>query len=155
MKHIQSSILAQSKQLCTPILVKDVLTECDVLLLQDVFLCNGFHHIQVKNIYAGRKFMYTFLQSLAISGEIGCLTGDILPLDDHIIDIQNTIRHFSTDGCITEEIIEQFFNEEFFYDFIWIEISSEFEKKPWYIYFKKKLLEYKHMHIPIAFLTLK
>src|SRR5476649_619643 len=105
MKHMQSK---GSVQLITPMLVGNTLTEYDILLLQDAFLCNGLHYIQATNNCVGRAFITMFLNSLRISGGIGCLTMmDDMPLDDNIIDIQKMLSEIHPTQSITEDTIEQ------------------------------------------------
>ncbi|MDR3550530.1 MAG: hypothetical protein P4L31_03895 [Candidatus Babeliales bacterium] len=151
MMHMQSLVPEGSVQLIVPTRVGNKLTEYDILLLQDAFLCKGLHYIQATNNRVGRAFITLFLNALRLSGEIGCLTMENSPLNANIIDLQEALRGIHPVKSITEDSIEQFFIESCYYDFIWIELSKELEAQPWYKFFRENMVKYRHA--PIVFLS--
>src|SRR5665647_824233 len=100
MRHIQTSAPVRAAQLLKPTLVGNTLTESDILSLQNVFLCNGIHYIQTPSHSTGRTFITSFVHSLALSGEIGCLTTELEPLDLGIIDMYQKIQEINPTGLI-------------------------------------------------------
>lgn len=148
MKHLESHNYASYAQLITPTYIKDPLTESDILCLQDRFLTNGFHHIRVKNVASGRKLIKTFLQSLRVYHEIACVTMEP-SLEQGVFDIFNEL-------LIGQKIIdfEEFFVEEFYFDFMWIEATKELLRCPWFADFENHITDLSiDKHIPMFVLT--
>lgn len=108
------------------------LTETDILSLQDAFLTTGFHSIQCADQAEGRSLIEAFLASLPMHRSIACLTLENgLDLPNTVFDLYASLYN---DG-LTEQSIEEFFINDFYYDFMWIEISEPLLTAPWYEHF--------------------
>lgn len=130
--------------------VQEPLTETDILSLQDKFLTNGFHHIQVQKLEIGRSLIETFLDSMHLYKDIACLTLEHEPLQPPISDIYYEL--------VTSEYIktnlEQFFIDQFYYEFVWIEATAQLLKTEWYQEFEHFIIDYKiDQHIPIMVIS--
>lgn len=102
------------------------MSEDDILYLQDIFLTNGIHAISVADIHAGRSIMFSMLQSLNFYQTVACLTCDKAPLEKSIVDIYSQL---SSEQDVQYEEVEHFFIEEFFSEFLWIELSEKLISK--------------------------
>lgn len=126
--------------------VNSDLTEHDIISLQDIFLINGLHAIHLTNQAMGRTLINNFLQSLPMYTRIGCLTlDDQLGLPADILDIYAALYN---EG-LHEQAIEEFFINEFYFDFAWIEISETLLQAPWYGHFCK-IMEAYSQKMPIV-----
>ena len=153
MKHRQSSASVLSTQIHMSTSVGLHLTENDILNLQDAFLHSGFHYIQVKDFQQGRTFIESFLQSLALHADMGCLTMDGITLPHMVTDMKKYLAPH--DSIVSESTIEEFLLDHY-YDFIWIESSKKLISQSWYEAFRSKLSEFKvHHRIPIIVLTIE
>ena len=125
--------------------VNENLTEYDILYLQDAFLINGFHSLHVSNQAVGRTLIHNFLQSLPMYTHNACLTlNNTVDLPATIIDIYAALYN---EG-LHEQAIEEFFINEFYFDFVWIEISDALCQAPWFGHFSK-ILEAYEQQMPI------
>lgn len=105
------------------------LSEDDILFLQDIFLKTGFHHIRVADILSGRTIMYKLLESIHYYHEITCLTGNLqIPLKRRINNLYQALEKCCGSHA-TYESIEEYFLENYYADFLWIELSEELFKK--------------------------
>lgn len=130
--------------------IKDSLTEHEILSLQDAFLVNGLHTLHFSNQALGRTLIHDFLQSLPMYNNIACLTLENNHLLTGIFDIHSTLFN---EG-INEQSIEEFFINEFYFDFMWIEVSDSLSKAPWYGHFCKIMQAYKQqMPILLVYYT--
>jgi len=119
--------------------VNKKLTETDILSLQDAFLTTGFHSIEFTDQAAGRNLIKNFLHSLPTYRSIACLTLDNgLDLPNTVFDLYASLYN---DG-LSEQAIEEFFINDFYYDFMWIEISATLLSEPWYKHFCKIMAQY-------------
>lgn len=136
----------------TPTLVREPLTESDILSIQDRFLTNGFQHIKVKDIATGRVLVDTFmqfLQSLRVYHDIACLTTSTRALRPGICDIYAELALWQESKCDLEE----FFLDTFYFDFIWIEATKDMVAQSWYAEFERQIIELQlDSHIPIVVL---
>ena len=114
------------------------LTEYEILSLQDAFLVNGLHSINVPNLVVGRILIQNFLNSLPMYTHNACLTLNTTDLPSHISDIYAALYN---EG-LQEQVIEEFFINEFYFDFVWIEMSDALCKAPWFGHFNKILEAY-------------
>lgn len=110
--------------------VNALLTEDDILLLQDLFLTNGIHCIIAANVLSGRKLMYKFLQSLHYYHNVTCLTANKdRPLKKTVFNLFQSIQEYCGCNCEYQEV-EYFFLEHCYADFLWVELSEELETNP-------------------------
>jgi len=99
------------------------MSEEDILYLEDIFLTNGLHAISVADVQAGRSIIHSMLQSLNFYQTVSCLTSTQMPpLEESIVDLYSRLS--TTDHDLQYEDVEHFFIEEFFSDFLWIELSQ-------------------------------
>lgn len=134
--------------------VKRPLTEEDILELHDLFLTNGIHHIKVDDLAAGRSLMHTLLTSLNCYHAMAVLTLEPLSIEPSTCDVyQELVRsNFLSDA----QAIDTFFLEQFYFDFMWIEMSQDLAASEWFAEFEQKMIEYKlETHLPIVVVTYK
>jgi len=106
------------------------LTAEDILYLQELFLTNGFHHIRVPTVEDGRSLMYKLLNSMHFFNDIACLTCINEPaISCDVYDILNDLRTYCN-GDESINVIEEYFLEVFFTDFMWIELNEALTKDP-------------------------
>lgn len=102
-----------------------LLTEDDILFLQDIFLANGLHHIKVANMVAGREIIYKLLQSMHYYHDVTCLTGnEKIPLNKKVCNLYQAIKKYCGLNA-TYQDIEEYFLEQCYTDFMWVESSDE------------------------------
>jgi len=125
-------------------------TESEILLLQDKFLNNGFQRIQVKNIQLGRTLIETFLESMHMHNSIACLTLEQAFPKSTVSDIYYELM---ANNYINDNL-EQFFIDQCYYDFMWIEATPELKANKWFSKFEQYIIDYKlDQHIPIMILS--
>lgn len=150
MKRLEIVQSRSSAAMIATALFKEPLTESDILLLQDKFLTNGFQHIQLQNIETGRALIETFLDSMHLYNAVACLTlaHELLPA--HVSDVYYelvTSRYIHNN-------LEQFILDEFYFDFLWIEATSDLLKSDWYQELEHFIIDYKiDQHIPIIVIS--
>lgn len=94
---------------------KLVISEQQILELQDLLLTNGVHHIGVPSIKEGRALIYKFLDALRCYQSVACYTADGKALKKSILDLYKELA---------EKNWDYFFIEEFNSDFLWLEQES-------------------------------
>lgn len=130
---------------------KLTLTEHDILALSDTFLTRGFHDIHVSNFSFGRALLKQFLALLNCYGTIACLAVNYhrSGQDDTIDNLHEHLQKITLTSH--EQALNDFLLNEFHYDFLWIEWSSELLHQPWCMRFKRKLIEFDLAHeLPIV-----
>jgi len=132
-------------------------SEHDIMEIQDAFLTNGYHAIQVENVVQGRLLLNTFLRALNCYRDLAVLTlVDTIPAhnDLHVYDIY---KELVCDGYLplfNDEQIDTFFLDSFYFDFMWIEATQELLAADWFTEFEQKLIDLKiDQHIPIIFVS--
>ena len=109
--------------------IVDPFSEQDILELQDEFLTNGFHYLTVSNIQTGRKIINTFLSSLNYYQEVGCLT----IADQALVEnVSNICKLLENSDYLQNMNFEEFFLEQWYYDFVWIEAIEQLWYLPWF-----------------------
>ena len=128
----------------------DSLTNNDILLLQEKFLSNGFQYIKVKNLNSGRLIINRFITSLRIYCDMAVVTNEELEPKKNIYNIYNELLIGGYLNPFELGFMEEFFVEEFYFDFLWIEANEKLLKSSWYQHFEKKLIAFKcDQNIPI------
>lgn len=133
-------------------ILREPLSEQVILELQDKFLTNGFHYIKVPNQVVGRTLVERFVSSLQMYHHDGaCVTLSEQQLPPMITHVYRSISNKGYLDPFDIRDMEEFFIEDFYYDFMWIEATKELLATPWFIEFEKILLDF-HMekHIPIV-----
>ena len=128
------------------------LTERDILELQDLFLTNGMHRVVSYDLFTGRTLVDIFLQAMAPHyHEKACMTAHSCTLDPSVLDLYTMLQLF-VGGAQEDptEHLEEFFTEQLYADFMWIEETASLRKQLWYPVFLETLttLQLDH-HIPI------
>ncbi len=148
--HTPSKLIEFSCQV-TPI--QDPLTETDILDLQEKFLSNGFKHIRVKSMKAGRALVHRFLSSLSIYHNVAYVAMADVTLQTNYTNVYYELMRGRYLNSFKPCFSDEFFIEEFYFDFMWIEATEELLRSSWYKYFKKKLLDFKlDQNIPMMVL---
>ena len=109
-------------------------SEKDILFLQSAFTVPGVHTITVSSVEQGRELMHQLLTSLDWYQDVAYLaSSDALPYKDA------TQVLTKIEQPITHESIAQFFIDEFYYDFLWIELNDSLLHEPWLHSFENQL----------------
>ena len=117
----------------------DSLTEQEILRVQELFLTNGIHELEVLDVSTGREIITTFLHSLNWYHSAACLSVQELPPHSSITDIYRLLLCQDYLGDNGFEKLDVFFSEDFYFDFLWIEKTPELCAAPWFNYFEYKL----------------
>lgn len=135
--------------------MQNSLTDKNILDLQEKFLSNGIHHIQVPTINDGRAFIFTFLNSLSsFLHAVACVTTNDNSLPENIINIHTQLSESENFNVSNTDYMQSFFFEQSYCDFIWIEATSSLVTNEWYLDFEKNLLDLKiNKNIPILVVT--
>ena len=112
-----------------PYKIDQVLSTDDILFLQDIFLTRGLHHIMVSDVVSGRMLIHKFLESLNCHHEIACFTLNVAPTKQNIFDMYTSLVHCCGYDASYEEV-EEFFLEQCFADFMWIENLNDLGQIP-------------------------
>jgi hypothetical protein len=120
-----------------PKLITSTLSEADILFLHEAFLTNGIHEVTCSDKEIARKVIQTILGSLPMYTSIACLTLEKA-------DIYNTFDVHSNllVNQYNEYAIENFFVDIFYFDCMWIEITTKLLATPWYQVFCANLEKY-------------
>jgi len=121
-------------------------THQEILTLQALFLTNGLHFITVKNVTVGRSLMTAFLNTMPALRNIAVLTQeDFLP--ECFVNIYTVM----TAGQIyNQEDMTDFFINNFYYDFMWIEALPELHATTWFADLEHTIINLNiDMHMPI------
>lgn len=115
------------------------LSEHSLLYVQNLFTTPGFHSLYVKNVQMGRTIIESQLQALQWYHSVGCLGTHA----NQIFSYAHNIIHEFEHQIINKELIESFFLEKFYYDFLWIEFTKELTAITWIRDFKEQLSLYR------------
>ncbi len=129
--------------------VRQPLSEQAILEVQEKFLSNGFQYLKVKSIKEGRSIIDTFLKTLTLYHDIACLTTSKEPLSN-ATDIYGILEGGGYLSSFEQYYLEEYFIENFYFDFMWIEASIDVLISPWFEDVKKILINTAiDQHIPI------
>ncbi len=116
-----------------------LISEQQIIELQEIFLTPGFHNFPITTVKDARSLIYTFLDALRCHQIIGCMTANTdLPLRKSIFDINHYLCEYGYFGSNHSYNYDRFFIEEFDIDFLWIEPS----KSNQFSQFKEKIAEF-------------
>lgn len=102
------------------------LSESMAFTIQDLFLTNGVHYIQVPHVHAGRRIIYAFLRHFSPYKKSACLTAqrDISITGNYATDIYDILlRGGYLNSSESGYNLDGFFYDQCHYDFMWIEKS--------------------------------
>lgn len=128
-------------------------SEQDIIALHKLFLTVGVHSITVASVRQGRSLVKTFLESLNCYHNLAMVTLENIPLLFPVLDVYRGLLekgYVNPISSIKHSALDQFFVDDFFADFMWIESSQELLSSDWFIEFKQKLVNLNiDKHIPI------
>ena len=103
---------------------------------------------------SGRCLVYRFLNSLYCYNSKAALSISSVILDDSISDIYyELVKDGYTEPLLCNDM-EDFFIDQFYCDFMWIEVSDELIKNWWFSDFWQKMVSLKlDKHIPILIIS--
>ena len=129
--------------------IKTPFNEHDILYLQNAFTTPGVHAIKVKDVKIGRQLVTQLLNSLKWYQDVAYLaSSESVPYKG----ATNIFAHITQP--ITTESVAQFFIEDFYYDFLWIEATPQLVKESWISSFEQQLVSYHIDHmIPIIIIS--
>ena len=134
--------------------VSEPLSEFDILDLQDKFLTNGFHYINVSTISFGRSLVSRFLKSLHCYNDNAVLSLATPVIDENVTDIYYELIQGGFISFSSENDLDEFFVNQFYYDFMWIEACNHLVDSAWFTDFFGKMVSYKlDQHIPVLILS--
>ncbi len=150
--HMPPTQLITSSHIITTI--QDPLSECEILDLQDRFLSNGFQHIKVKNMHTGRRLVHQFLTSLSVYHDVACVTLSDIQLESNVTNVHYELLVGGYLDPFQLRYLEEFFIEDFYFDFMWIEATRTLLTSFWFKYFEKKVLDFKlEQHLPMIVIS--
>jgi len=130
--------------------VRGPLSEHDILDLQDKFLNNGFHYINVSDLQFGRSLVFQFLKSLKHCHENAILTVSMSLLDAPITDVYYELIQGGYLDKSQHKDLDEFFIDQFYYDFLVIEACHELVDSYWFSEFFNRLINFKiDQNIPV------
>jgi hypothetical protein len=130
--------------------IQDALSEHEILAIQDQFLTNGFHYVQMPDMGSGRVLIETFLASLDCYHNVACLTLERERLPQTVTNLYQEIYMHAL-GSISSTHIEEYLVDHFYFDFLWIELSDVLCKQVWFEPLKQKLQDLGIAHaLPIV-----
>lgn len=132
-------------------LITEPFSDGDIFDLQEKFLSNGFQYLKAKDLIRGRSIIYAFLKSLGLYHEVACLTLEYQPpLLPEIIDLYYELNVGNYLNNFEPYYLDEFFFDQFYYDFVWIEASRKLLMSGWFETVKKKMIDMAlDQHIPI------
>jgi len=101
-------------------------SESMAFIIQDLFLTNGVHYIQVPHVHTGRRIMYTFLRHFSPYKKSACLSVQCsIPVSSYYAtDIYDALlRGGYLNSSENGYNLDGFFYDQCHYDFMWIEKS--------------------------------
>jgi len=136
--------------------VKEPFSDSDILNLQDAFLNNGLHYIQVDDVQTGRGLINLFLSSLNFYHNIAALTVSTDSLANGTADLYAQLILGNHLNQNLPHELEDFFLEKFYHDFLWIEATKKLVDSFWAEELFKKITEFKlDQLIPILVVSYK
>ena len=134
--------------------VREPFSEYEILDLQDKFLNNGLHYITVCNLDFGRSLINRFLRSLNCYHNNAILTISNPVGDGSTTDLYYELLQGGYINSSTNKDFDEFFIDQFYYDFMWIEACHELVDQSWFSDFFSKMASYKiDQHIPVLVIS--
>lgn len=123
--------------------LKTMLSEDEILSLQESFLSSGIHKITVANLPEGRTMLAAFLESLRYFTRPAVLTTQLFSHPS--VQIAHLYRELLAHEGIFESrgMLEDFMLNHFYYDFLAIEATPDLRAQAWFVRFEQLLHDYK------------
>ncbi|MEX0671926.1 MAG: hypothetical protein WD068_01075 [Candidatus Babeliales bacterium] len=129
----------------------ELFSEADIIELHNRFITPGFHLLNVKSIIDGRALIYKLLTSLNCHHTIATVAITACSFEPFVT---NIIDALGASEAITEQILFDYFLDEFDADFFWIEMTHELMAQSWFGVFEQMLYDFNlQQHIPIIMLS--
>ena len=140
MKHVETA----QQVLCSTVgknaKKRALLSEHEVLEVQEYFLNPGYHWLVVDNKECGRKLMTDFLDVLHYNSRVAVLNTENWTREGSY---DNLYRGLSDEDFLSEVgALEEFVAHSFDYDFLAIEGTKELLCAPWFGQFEKHLMDH-------------
>jgi len=127
------------------------ISENDLIYLQDLFLTNGIHNLSSPSTNQARKVLYKILKSLNYYQDIASLSLSDQALSNNVYDIYTnllinnflSINSSNNLNISNSENLINFFQDKFYFDFLWIELTEELEETDWYSKFENFIINFK------------
>lgn len=116
-------------------------SEQQILDLEDAFLSPGLKHITVATPVTGRELVLSLVSSLYPCARVACLTTHSESLPLRVIRMFDEMAFSGSFGFSCREI-DSFLLEQFYYDVLWVECSSDLLAMPWFSYLQNRLLDF-------------
>jgi len=130
--------------------VQQPLSDQAILEIQEKFLSNGFQYLKIESIKEGRLLIQSFLSSMSIHHDIACLTLQERGLSSTVTNIYSMLNGGGYLSSFESCCIEEYFIEYFYFDFMWIEATSDLLLSGWFEQIKDMLINSAiDQHIPI------
>lgn len=130
--------------------VHQPLSEQSILEIQEKFLSNGFQYLKVQSIQEGRALIETFLNTLGLYNDVACLTTAKDSIPHNATDIYRILEAGGYLSPFEDYYLEEYFVEHFYFDFMWIEATTDMLMSSWFENVKKILIHTAiDQHIPI------
>lgn len=117
-----------------------MISEKDILILQELFWQPGKHHLRTSSLEQGRGIVFTFLGAVPYYKRIAYLAThimqDSLPQPaENIYRLFEQLAEVDERECLTELLLL----EQIHYDFIWIEMTDELIQTSWFRLLESKM----------------
>ena len=130
--------------------VHQPLSEQSILEIQEKFLSNGFQYLKVQSIQEGRALIEMFLNTLTLYSDVACLTTTKDPILYNATDVYRILEAGGYLSPFEDCYLEEYFVEHFYFDFMWIEATTDMLMSSWFENVKKILIHTAiDQHIPI------
>jgi hypothetical protein len=107
-----------------------VLSQDDILYVQERFITNGLHHIVVQDIEHGRTLMEKLLKSMHYFQNVSCLAQSYpIAIDYEQSNLLENIQYYCGHD-IEADLIEEYFLECYMADFLWVELTETLLRNP-------------------------
>ncbi len=130
--------------------VRQPLSEQSILEIQEKFLVNGFQYLKARSVQEGRAIIETFLHTLNFYYNVGCLTTAKKLSLKNATDIYAFLEGGGYLNSFEQYYLEEYFIEHFYFDFMWVEATTEVLMSRWFEDVKKIIIHSAiDQHIPI------
>lgn len=123
--------------------LSNVLSQEQLLDLQDNFINCGLHYIKINNYSMYGIILNDFFKSIKCYDRIACLSTRTLNLTFSYENLYQELLSAGLTNKVDNGEIEDFLLTNFYYDFLAIDASYELIQSSWYCNFEKLLLDYK------------
>ncbi len=115
------------------------LSDCDILALQNIFLTSGYHTMYTSDICRSRELIGSLISVFPMFSSVA-----FLALDSSALPTLATPLYFELFSCtdFSSSSIDDYLLNAFYYDFLWIECSSDLLEASWFNHFRQRLYDF-------------